>query len=425
MKARFIFCYCAVVCAFILISVAIAAAERASLVIEADSGAVLHAKNARLPSYPASLTKLMTVYLIYEALASKQLALTDRLEVSAAAARMPAVRLGLKPGQTITLEEAVLAMIVRSANDAAVVAAEHIAGNESAFARLMNAKAEALGMSDTVFYNASGLPHPGQVTSARDMAVLARALIADYPQYYSSYSASTFQYRGKSYKTRNNVAGSVEGLQGLKTGFTCHAGFNLVASIEKNGQRLIGVVLGERNNRRRNARMSDILIKSAIPKTSGNKIITIGDLAPEVGQGGRNELNKKAIADVCITGSGPPAFTKASGWGLVLGVRKKEKDALLLSRQIKQQHLKTLRAGRPASMPFLRGVLLYRACITNLKQDNATAACQQLRKQNQYCIVANPNLVKSYVAKGRVALERSLASSEYSQWPQKGAKDAN
>ncbi|MBT8365913.1 MAG: serine hydrolase, partial [Deltaproteobacteria bacterium] len=148
-------------------------AERASLVIDADSGAVLYAKNARLQSFPASLTKLMTVYLIFDAIESKQLTLADKLHVSAAAARMPKVRLGLKQGQTITLQEVMLAMIVRSANDAAVVAAERMAGSEPAFANLMNAKTKTLGMSDTVFHNSSGLPHPGQITSARDMAILA------------------------------------------------------------------------------------------------------------------------------------------------------------------------------------------------------------------------------------------------------------
>ncbi len=410
MKARFLFCYCAMVCILIPIQVVTAAAERASLVIDADSGAVMHAKNARLSSYPASLTKLMTVYLVYEAVASKQLSLTDQLRVSKTASRMPAVSLGLKPGQTIPLEEVILATIVRSANDAAVVAAERIAGSEAAFANLMNAKATALGMSDTVFFNASGLPHPGQITSARDMAILARALIANYPQYYASYSASTFQYRGKTFKTGSSFAGSLQGIQGLKTGFTCHAGFNLVASIENKEQRLIGVVLGERNIRQRDARMSDILIKSVIPKTIDKKPLTISDLAPEVRQGGKNGPNKSAIADVCVTGSGPAAFTKASGWGLVLGVNKKEKDALALSRRIKQRNFKRLRGGRALSIPFLRGVLLYRACITNLKQDNATAACRQLRKQNQYCIVANPNLVQAYIAKGRLALDSSLAA---------------
>ncbi len=410
MKARFLFCYCAVVCSLFPINVVTASAERASLVIDADSGAVFYAKNTRLPSYPASLTKLMTVYLVYEAVASKQLSLTDRLQVSTTASRMPAVRLGLKPGQTITVAEVVLAMIVRSANDAAVVAAERIAGSESAFAKLMTAKAETLGMSDTVFYNASGLPHPGQVTSARDMAILARALITDYPQYYASYSASTFQYRGKTFNSQRRFTGSIERIHGLKTGFTCHAGFNLVASVEKNGSRLIGVVLGERNLRQRDARMSDILRSSAFSKTIDKKNVTISDLVPEVPQGGKNGPNKNAIADVCVTGSGPAAFTKASGWGLVLGVSKKDKDALALSRQIKQQNFKRLRGGRAVSIPFLRGVLLYRAGITNLKQDNATAACRQLRKQNRYCIVANPILVQAYVAKGRLALDSPLAA---------------
>jgi D-alanyl-D-alanine carboxypeptidase len=408
-------CYCAVVCIAVLSSAMPAFAERASLVIDADSGAVLYAKNARLQSFPASLTKLMTVYLIFEAMESKQLTLADQLHVSAAAARMPNVRLGLKQGQTITLQEVMLAMIVRSANDAAVVAAERMAGSEPAFANLMNAKTKTLGMSDTVFRNASGLPHPGQITSARDMAILARALMTDYPQYYSSFSARTFQYLGKTFNSNNNFTNSVSDIQGLKTGFTCHAGYNLVASVEKNGRRLIGVILGERNLRRRDARMSKILKQAFTLENIDNKIFTINDLAIEVSQGTRQGPNKKAIADVCVIGSKAAAFARASGWGLVLGVRKNPKEALALSRQTMRQYSKTLRTGRPQAIPFLRGVLVNRACITDLKQESATAACRQLRKRDQYCIVINPKVVRRYVAKGHMALERAQVSSDFSQ----------
>ena len=392
-----------------------ALAERASLVVELDSGKVLYEKNARLPSYPASLTKLMTAYLIYEAVVSDKISLDDQLQVSKTAARMPAVRLGLKQGQTITLKEAVLAMIVRSANDATVVAAERIAGSEPAFAYLMNAKAKSLGMSDTVFYNATGLPHPGQVTSARDMAILARSLLADFPQYYSTFSARSFQYRGKTISSRNNHTNTSTGIQGLKTGFTCHAGFNLVASVENNGHRLIGVILGERNIQQRDARMSKILKQAAASESSAKKHLTIGDLAPTTIQGKEKGPNKKEIADVCITGSRAPAFAKASGWGLVLGVSNDEKVALNLSRRIVRKNSKTLKTGRPMAIPFLRGLLLYRACITNLKQKSATAACQQLRKQDQYCVVINPQVVQNYVAKGKIAMEKSPAVSGYTK----------
>ena len=408
-------CYCAAVCITALSLPMSASAERASLFIDAESGAVLHAKNSRMQSFPASLTKLMTVYLIFEAVESKQLSLTDQLLVSATAARMPAVRLGLKQGQTITLQEVMSAMIVRSANDAAVVAAEGMAGSEPAFANLMNAKTKTLGMSDTVFYNASGLPHPGQITSARDMAILARALMTDYPQYYSLFSNRTFQYRGKTFNAHNNFANSVAGMQGLKTGFTCYAGYNLVASGEKDGRRLIGVILGERNLRQRNARMSKILKQAFSPKNIEEQVLTIHDLAIEESQGTGQTPNKKAIADVCVIGSKATEFARASGWGLVLGVKKNPKEALALSRQTMQTYTKTLKAGRPLAIPFLRGVLLNRACITDLKQERATAACQQLRNRDQYCIVINPKVVRAYVEKGHMALERTQVSSDFSQ----------
>ena len=174
-------CYCAAIIIAVF-SASPAFAERASLVIDADNGAVLHAKNARLKSFPASLTKLMTVYIAFEAMASKQIAPADQLHISANAARMLATKLGLRQGQIINLQEVLLAMILRSANDAAVVAAEQLAGTEPAFAKLMNARAKALGMSDTRFYNATGLPHLGQITSARDMAIERSSASSDLSQ---------------------------------------------------------------------------------------------------------------------------------------------------------------------------------------------------------------------------------------------------
>ncbi len=409
-------CTCAVACITALSLAMPAVAERASLVIDADSGAVLHAKNARLQSFPASLTKLMTVYLILEAMASKRLSPQDQLRVSAAAARMPAVRLGLRQGQTITLHEVILAMIVRSANDAAVVAAEGMADGEPAFANLMNAKAKMLGMSDTVFYNASGLPHPGQITSARDMAILARALMADYPQYHSFFSTRTFHYHRKTFNVRHNFSNSADGIKGLKTGFTCYAGYNLVASVEKNGRRLIGVILGERSLRQRNARMSKILKQSFGPNRTAAKILTLHDLAIEDSQGPGMAPINKALADVCAVGPKKAGgFARASGWGLVIGVRKEQKEALALARQTLQQYRKTLKTGRPLAIPFLQGVLLNRACITDLKQENATTACRQLRNQNAYCIVINPKLVRTYVEKGHAALEKAQVAFKFSQ----------
>jgi D-alanyl-D-alanine carboxypeptidase len=407
-------CYCAAL-NIAVFSASPALAERASLVIDANTGAVLHANNARLKSFPASLTKLMTVYIAFEAMASKQIAPADKLHVSANAARMPATKLGLMQGQTISLQNVLFAMILRSANDAAVVIAERLAGTESAFANLMNAKAKALGMTDTRFYNASGLPHSGQITSARDMAILTRALMTEYPQYYSLFQVRTFQYRGKTFNARNNYTNNTPGTQGLKTGFTCHAGYNLVASSEKNGRRLIGVILGERNPGRRNARMSKIVNQAHNAKSTEAQVLTISDLAIEAGQDTSQAINAKAIAEVCTIGSPKPDYAKAAGWGLVIGVKKDHGEAMALSRRVVQTYPKSLNAGRPLAIPFLRGVLLNRAIITDLKQENATSACRQLRRRNQYCIVINPKVVYMYVQKAHLASESALTSSDHSR----------
>ena len=371
---------------------------------------MLYAKNPRLQSFPASLTKLMTIYLIFEALESNQLALSEQLKVSAAAARTSPVRLGLKKGQKITLRKALQAMIVKSANDAAVVAAERIAGSEPAFANLMNARAEALGMSDSVFYNASGLPHPRQVTTARDMAILARVLMTEFPGYISLFSKNTFQVHNKRLGADPN-SNSAAGIQGLKTGFTCQAGYNLIASAEKDGRRLIGVILGERNPRSRNSRMATMLKQASGQEKVTAKELTISDLEIDVSQNLSLTVNKKVIADSCAVGSKSraPAFARASGWGLVLGVRKDENEALALSRQTKRNYSSALRSGRPHSIPFLRGVLLNRASITNLSQDRATAACKLLRNRGQYCVVINPKVVRMYVEKGHLALDKAVA----------------
>ncbi len=392
-----------------------AIAERASIVIDADSSVVLHAKNARLQSYPASLAKLMTAYLVFEAMASNQLSLSDQLQVSVSAARMPAVRLGLRQGQTVTLQEVLLAVIVQSANDAAVVLAEAMAGSEPAFAVRMNAKAKTLGMSDTVFQNASGLPHPGQITSARDMAILAQALMTDYPQFIEFVRARAFQYRGKTLNTRPDFTNSFDGIQGLKTGFTCFAGYNLVAMVDKDGRRLIGVILGERNPRQRNARMSKLIKKAFHADHSQEKILTIHHISIKANPSSGLAPNKKAIAEVCAVGSQGPEFSRASGWGLLIGVKKEPKEALTLSRQAMKQYPRLLKDGQPVAIPFLQGVLLNRACITGLKKESAIATCRQLRKKGAYCVVLNPKLVRLYVEKAYAALEIAQAAVDISQ----------
>ena len=240
-----------------------AATERdpryAGIVVDAGSGAVLYAENAEARRHPASLTKMMTLYLLFEALDSGRLAMDTALPVSAAAAHQPASKLGLAAGSTIRVEDAVLAVCVRSSNDVAVVMAEALAGSEAAFAARMNAKARALGLSSTHFKNATGLPDPGQVTSARDMAVLALALQRDFPARYRLFSTRQFSYGGRQYRTTNELLGKVPGLDGIKTGYIRASGYNLAASVRRGGRRIVVVVMGGPSGAARNAQVTALI----------------------------------------------------------------------------------------------------------------------------------------------------------------------
>jgi len=236
-----------------------AEAKFASLVMDAKTGVVLEEYNADALNYPASLTKMMTLYLTFEALKAGRLKTAQRLGVSPVAAAQRPSRIDLVPGQTVTVEEAILAVAVKSANDAAVVLAEALAGSEPRFAQIMTQKAREIGMSTTTFRNASGLPNPGQVTTARDMATLARALIRDYPQYYHYFSVREFDYDGTTIPTHNHLLVRYEGADGIKTGYIHASGYNLVTSAVRNGRRLIGVVLGGRTSGMRDHSMMRLL----------------------------------------------------------------------------------------------------------------------------------------------------------------------
>ncbi|HKY94366.1 MAG TPA: D-alanyl-D-alanine carboxypeptidase family protein, partial [Kiloniellales bacterium] len=217
----------------------------ADLVFRVETGEILSADEPDAPWHPASLTKLMTAYVVFQALSTGRLTLDQELTVSEAAARQPATSLGVAEGRTITVEEALLGMLMRSGNDAAVVLAEAVAGSETAFADEMNLWAERLAMLGTYYVNASGLPDDLQITTARDLALLARALIQDFPQYYSYFGRSGFIFAGDWQGNINGILGSLSGADGMKTGFTCKSGYNLVVSVLRDGQRIVAVVLGD------------------------------------------------------------------------------------------------------------------------------------------------------------------------------------
>lgn len=229
------------------------------LVAELGSGRVLYERNPDEQRHPASLTKMMTLYLVFDALSRRELALDSYLQASRYAVVRAPSRLGLNPGDLITVEQGILGLVTRSANDVAAVIAESLASTESAFAERMTAKARELGMSQTLYRNASGLPDPQQVTTATDQFRLGRALYLHFPQYYRYFSTPSFEYEGHSFQNHNHLMERYVGMDGIKTGFINASGFNLVASAERNGRRLIGVVFGGDSAKRRDAHMQEIL----------------------------------------------------------------------------------------------------------------------------------------------------------------------
>jgi D-alanyl-D-alanine carboxypeptidase len=230
-----------------------------SIVVDGNTGKVLQESNPDAPRHPASLTKIMTLYLLFERLDVHKITLDTPLKVSAKAAEQPPSTLGLKAGQTIAVEDAIKAVVTRSANDAAVVIAENLASDEGRFAKLMTQKARALGMSRTTYVNASGLPNDDQITTARDQALLGRAIQERYPSYYKYFSIQSFEFRGETIRNHNHLLGSMDGIDGIKTGFTHASGFNLVTSVHRDGHYIVAVVLGGPSALDRDAHMRELI----------------------------------------------------------------------------------------------------------------------------------------------------------------------
>src|SRR3954469_10865541 len=234
----------------------------ASIIVDGNSGSVLQATSPDGIRHPASLTKIMTLYLLFERLESGRAKLDDEMPVSQHAASQAPSKLGLRPGQTIAVEDAIKALVTKSANDAAVVIAEAIGGDEDDFATMMTRKARSLGMSRTVYRNANGLPNDEQVTTARDQATLGRAIQERFPRYYRYFATSTFNWRGQSIRNHNHLLGNVEGVDGIKTGYTRASGLHLVTSMRRGNRHLIGVVLGGRSGGSRDAIMRNLLAEN-------------------------------------------------------------------------------------------------------------------------------------------------------------------
>ena len=279
----------------------------ADIVVDDKSGLVLHEVNPDEPRHPASLTKIMTLYLLFEQLGAGKLKLDTPLPVSTWASLQNPTKLGLKPNQTIQVEDAIKGLVTKSANDAAVVVAEAIGGSEEEFAKLMTLKASALGMTGTTYVNASGLPAEAQITTARDQAVLGRAIQHRFPVYYQYFATPSFRYKGAEMRNHNHLLGQVKGVDGIKTGYTEASGYNLTSSVRRDEKHIVAVVLGGTSNGARDARMRQ-LIEEHISRASTQRTAPI---VAEANDAHQDDAHQDGVQDRAQVVAVAPATPKA------------------------------------------------------------------------------------------------------------------
>jgi D-alanyl-D-alanine carboxypeptidase len=371
-----------------------ARAGNPALVMDANSGAIQHQDRIDQLWYPASLTKLMTLYLVFEALDRGQLQPGSSIAVSPRAAAQPAVRLGLRAGSHIRVEDAIRALVTVSSNDAAVVLAEAVAGTEADFARLMSQRARELGMTDTRYRNASGLPDDGQVTSARDQAILAQRLITDFPERYAVFASRSMTFNGQTRNTHNGLLGSYPGADGLKTGFTCAAGYNMVASAVRNGRRLIAVVLGAQNRGARDRQVRTLLDTGfagavAWPTMPLPDAAVIGQrpaqpelaaLQGPVGRSGcaRGELQARSVWPI-------------ESWGVLLGIYPDKAGARRAINRARAELRGTPGAGQSLLLERdMESGTSWKALLIGYRHDNVGGVCLRLRAKNIDCVAQPP-----------------------------------
>ncbi|MCW8915852.1 MAG: D-alanyl-D-alanine carboxypeptidase [Magnetovibrio sp.] len=345
----------------LLLAPTLSHAKYASLVIDAKTGEVLHEINADTRNYPASLTKMMTLYMMFEAIEEGRLRMDDRIMMSKRAARQPPSKLGIKVGHTFSVETAIRALAVKSANDVAAAAAEHLGGTERQFALLMTAKARKLGMSNTTFRNASGLPHRGQLSTARDMSTLARMLLTHFPHRYHYFSEPKFKFANKTYNSHNKLLTNYEGTDGIKTGYIRASGFNLVASVKRGDKRLIGVVFGAKNSKTRNHHMVKLLDKGWA----------------------------KVYPDTTVAKVEPKATAKKTTiWGVQIGAYKTYDPAYAIAVRAMGIAPSYLSDGDVKVAPLHKkgGRVLYRGRVMGISKKQAYRACKYLKKRKLGCM---------------------------------------
>lgn len=383
-----------------------AAARSVMVLVDAETGSVLRADGANALWYPASLTKMMTAFMVFEAVRAGKLQLGDQIKVSANAAGQSPTKFGLRAGQKITVEQALTAMIVVSGNDAAVALAEAIGGSEDQFAQMMTETAHRIGMTRSEFRNASGLPDSAQVTTAHDMAVLALRILEHYPEQYHFFGTRSVSIAGRAQSSVNGILTSYQGADGMKTGFTCGSGYNLVASATRNGRRLIGVVLGGSNRGERAALMTQLLNTGfALPAKGA---VQLKDLAIQVSaaeQGPPPTLLKGGDCNQLMAEEGNSTITsvaRISGWGIVFGAFPKKGQAENTVAAMKSQLSGTIKKGRPAIIQRTwEGITRYSALLVGLDQAEAGQACKKIWAEKGYCVALSPAVLSNPNAEWR------------------------
>ncbi|MDA0260822.1 MAG: D-alanyl-D-alanine carboxypeptidase [Proteobacteria bacterium] len=357
----------------------------ASVVIDADTGEVIYGRQENAQRIPASLVKMMTLYLTFEALADGTLQLKQELKVSKRAAGRAPTKLGVHPGKTIAVEDAILGLITKSANDVATVLAEALGGSEPKFARLMTIKGRKLGMKHTKFRNASGLPNRRQRSTALDMAVLARALFRDYPQYYHYFSTQQFRFGKKVHKNHNNLLTTYVGVDGIKTGYTRASGFNVAVSAKRNNRRIIGVIIGGRTARSRDNH-ARALLDEVFTKLAHDEVAS---KAPRRTAAAVASPQTTSLL-LAETNTDRPIDEDAN-WGIQVGAFQKFAAA---RKQIHRaaSAAPSLLQGRRVSIIAVSdaGRDLYRARLTGVTEGIAHEACAVLREQDFDCVPVPP-----------------------------------
>ncbi|WP_022729254.1 D-alanyl-D-alanine carboxypeptidase [Fodinicurvata sediminis] len=409
LAARFLCVFAAV---FLLSAAAQANPKYASIIMDYQTGKVLHSSSADAQRYPASLTKMMTLYMVFEQLDKGNMTLDQPLTVSPRAAGMPPSKLGLRAGETIRLKDAIGVLVTRSANDVAVVIAESISGTEWDFAQQMTRKAQQLGLRNTTFRNASGLPDRGQITTARDMAYLSKALLDHFPHHYKYFSTQQYSYRGQTINSTNKLLKRYDGVDGIKTGYINASGFNLAASAVRNGRRIIAVVFGGRTSRTRDDHMVTLLNRGfdkAKQLRVANQITPTGPAAPKPIQLASAVASTQAAdRDNKSTSSGLSLISKAEAstgdatyaegdastsgiWAIQVGAFRSSQSAQdMAGKAAERIRGLSLEHVAVSSTQGTKGAL-YRARLIGLAENQAKGACKSLSSEGMDCLVVNPS----------------------------------